>query len=364
MDLTALLCVMEFGRAVDLTLSQPVRAYINGGAGAQRTVEGNRAAFDALRLVPRVLAETRGDPDTEVTLFGQTLSTPVLLAPISPQRLLHPDAELATARAAQEAGTVSIVSSDSHYPFREIAGSVKDGCWFQLYAYEGRACIAETLAMAETAGARALVLTVDAHYPARRVAAARSGFRTPSDVEFGTLRELGILEGPIPASARIERYPVTWDDLAWIRERTAVPLVVKGVLRAADARRCVDLGADGIVVSNHGGRQLDDVVSSLAALEGVVAEVGRDCAVLVDGGVRSGTDVIKALASGADAVCVGRPYLWGLGLAGQAGVAAVLTLLRQELDDALRQLGAAGVADLDSSYVTAATAPGHAARSD
>ncbi|MCG0286187.1 alpha-hydroxy acid oxidase [Streptomyces sp. PSAA01] len=357
MDLAALLRLADFEQAAELVLSAPTLAYVNGGAGGHRTVEHNRAAFEAVWLRPRVFADTCEAPDTEVTLFGRTFSSPVLLAPTSPQRILHEDAELAVARAAQETGALSIVSTDTHFPFPDIAAAAEDGCWFQLYAYDGRERIAETIEMAEAAGATALVVTADAHYPARRVSAQRAGFRTPPEVDFGTMRQLGILQGDVPASARIGRFPVTWDDLAWIRERTKLPVVVKGVLRAGDARRCSDLGVDGIIVSNHGGRQLDGVLPTLVALDEVVTEVGHERVVLVDGGVRSGTDIVKALALGARAVCVGRPYLWGLAVAGQAGVAAVINLLRLELGDALRQLGVAQVADLDSSFITTATAP-------
>jgi 4-hydroxymandelate oxidase len=258
-------------------------------------------------------------------------------------RLLHRGAETAVARAAAAAGTVAVISTDSHQPYPEIAAAAPGATWFQLYAYRSAADVDRTVAMAEEAGAGALVVTVDGTWPARRISTRRSGFTPPAWVDFGTLRHLGIHAGALPAGARLDRLPVTAADLARLRARTALPLVVKGVLHPADARRCVDLGADGIVVSNHGGRQLDGVVPSIAALPAVVDAVGTEVTVMVDGGIRSGVDVVRALALGARAVCLGRPYLWGLAAGGEAGVAGVLALVGEELRDALRQLGLSSV---------------------
>ncbi|GAA2997729.1 alpha-hydroxy acid oxidase [Actinokineospora diospyrosa] len=325
----------------------PVREYVAGGAGTQRTVRHNSEAFDDVWLAPRGLRSHVGEPSTATTLLGHDLATPVVLAPTSPQRLLHPDAELATARAAKERGVLSIVSTDSHHPFPDIAAAAPGLTWFQLYGYRDRDTVAATVELAERAGASALVVTVDASDAARRTSTWRAGFQLPDDVDYGTLRALGVLEGQTPASGRLDRLPVTWADLAWLRSLTRLPLLVKGVLRAEEARRCVDVGADGVVVSNHGGRQLDGVVPSLVALADIAPALPSQTAVLVDGGVRSGVDVAKALALGAHAVCLGRPYLWGLGLGGADGVGRVLDLIDAELRDALRQLGLATVADLD-----------------
>lgn len=349
-ELSALLTLPDFERAADAVLDTASWAYVAGGADTQLTVRANTEAFDQVWLRPRALGGTTDRPDTSVTVFGQRLALPVLLAPTSPQRLLHDGAEIATARAAEAAGSLSIVSTDSHHAFPEVAAAVEGGCWFQLYAYRSREDVAATIALAEDAGATALVVTVDASHAARRVTTWRAGFRTPAHVDFGNLRSLGILTGEIPDGARIDRLPLTWEDLAWIRTRTRMPLVVKGILRAEDAERCLDLGADGVIVSNHGGRQLDGALPSLVALEQVAKVVAGRGLLLMDGGIRSGVHVVKALALGADAVCIGRPYLWGLGLAGQEGVEAVLDLLRREIEDTLRQLGADSVADIDADF--------------
>ena len=352
MELTGLLTLSDFEDAARGVLDEATWAYVGGGAGTGETVAANKAAFGRVWLRPRVFDAGSPMPDLALTLFGHVLSLPVLLAPTSPQRLLHEEAELATARAATATGIVSVVSTDSHHPFPAVAGAADKNCWFQLYAYRSRRDVEATIALAEEAGAWALVLTVDACHAARRISARRAGFRTPPHIDFGTLRRLGILDGDVPPDARLDRLSLGWSDLNWIRSRTSLPLLVKGVLAPDDARRCVDGGADGVIVSNHGGRQLDGVVPSLVALEQIAAVVGSDCTVLVDGGIRSGGDVIKALALGAVAVCIGRPYLWGLAIAGQDGVEAVITLLQQEIEDALRQLGVAGVADVTRDCVT------------
>lgn len=351
-ELSALLTLPDFERAADSVLDAASWAYVAGGADTQVTVRANTEAFDQVWLRPRALGSVSDKPDTSVSVFEQQLALPVLLAPTSPQRLLHDDAEIATARAAEAARTISIVSTDSHHSFPEVAGSVEGGCWFQLYAYRSREDVAATIALAEEAGATALVVTVDASHAARRITTRRAGFRTPAHVDFGNLRSLGILTGAVPDGARIERLPLTWEDLEWIRSRTRMRLVVKGILRAEDAERCLGLGADGVIVSNHGGRQLDGAVPSLVALEQVAAAVSGRGLVLMDGGIRSGVHVVKALALGADAVCIGRPYLWGLGLAGQEGVEAVLGLLKDEIEDTLLQLGADSIADIGPDFAT------------
>ncbi len=350
-ELTQLLTLADVEEAARAVLDDAIWAYVAGGAGDDRTVAGNAAAYDALWLRPSVLAADASPPDTGTTLFGRELSMPILLAPTSPQRLVHEDAELAVARAATRAGVCSIVSTDTHYPFAEIAASTDEAYWFQLYAYGSRDGVEATIAMAEEAGASALVVTVDAYYAANRIRSRRAGFSTPEFIDFGTLRALGVVEGEIPPGARFDRLTLTWDDVARIRAQTSLPLLIKGVLNPVDARRCVEAGADGVIVSNHGGRQLDSVVPTVVALEGIVAELGDETTVLVDGGIRSGVDVVKALALGADAICIGRPYLWGLALAGDAGVLAVLDLLRHELEDALLQLGVGAVGELGSEHL-------------
>lgn len=353
MTLPDFLDLAELEAASRQTMDPARWAYLAGGAGSEAALRGNLSAFGARMICPRLAQENCASPQTSCMLFGRLLSQPVLLAPTSPQRLFHPQAELATALAARDAGTLSIVSTDSHYSLSEIGAAADGAWWFQLYAYRSRADIEATIRMASDAGAEALVVTMDAHFSARRLSAWRSGFRTPPDVDFALLRELGVLSGTTPSGGRMERLPLTWRDLEWIRGIATLPFLVKGVMQVEDARRCIEIGADGIIVSNHGGRQLDGVEPSLVALERAAAAVGKDCVVLMDGGVRSGVDVMKALALGARAVCIGRPYLWGLHLGGEAGVAAVLALVAEELRDAMCQAGAARLDDIDRTLVSA-----------
>jgi len=350
--LDSLLSAADFERRWMAQADRAIGQYVAGGAGSDGVVAANAAAFDEVWLQPRGVHEGPVNLDTTTALFGRRLAFPVVLAPTSPQRLVHPDAELATARAAAAQGVVSIVSTDSHYPYSEIAEAAPGRTWFQLFAYRSRRHVEATLEFAESCGASAIVVTVDASFAARRLSTQRAGYRLPAGVDYGTLRALGILRGDPPVGGRHDKLPITWADLEWIRSRTALPMLVKGVLRPVDAKRCVDLGADGAIVSNHGGRQLDGVVPTLFALAGVVDAVPAQHPVLLDGGVRSGVDVAKAVALGARAVCIGRPYLWGLGLAGRQGVERVLELIGAEFGDALLQLGTSTVAELDRGFLT------------
>lgn len=349
--LDSLLSVTDFEHQWMANADRAIGQYVAGGAGSNSAVAANTAAFDDVWLQPRGVHDGPVNLDTTVTLFGQQLAFPVVLAPTSPQRLVHPDAELATARAAASRGVVSIVSTDSHFPYSDIAETAPDRTWFQLFAYRSRRDVEATVEFAGSCGTSAIVVTVDASFAARRPSTQRAGYRLPAGVDFGTLRTLGILRGEPPSGGRLDKLPITWDDLRWIRARTDLPLLVKGVLRPVDARRCVDLGTDAIIVSNHGGRQLDGVVPSLFAMEAVVDSVPAEHPVLLDGGVRSGISAAKAVALGARAVCIGRPYLWGLGLAGQQGAERVLDLLRAEFADAMLQLGISTVSELDRSFL-------------
>ncbi|MFF7357317.1 MULTISPECIES: alpha-hydroxy acid oxidase [Streptomyces] len=353
-ELDSLLSLADFEQQWMAEADPPIAQYVAGGAGSDGAVAANTAAFDEVWLQPRGLHDGPDALDTSVTVLGHTLAMPLLLAPTSPQRLVHPDAELATARAAAGHGLLSLVSTDSHYPYAEITEAAPGRTWFQLFAYRSRRDVEATLEYAETCGASAIVVTVDASFAARRLTTRRAGYRLPGTVDYGTLRTLGILQGAPPAGGRHDKLPLTFADLEWIRGRTRLPLLVKGVLRPLDAKRCLDLGTDATIVSNHGGRQLDGVVPALFALRAVVESVPQDHPVLLDGGVRSGTDLAKAIALGARAVCIGRPYLWGLGLGGRHGVERVLDILHAEFSDALLQLGITTVDQLDETFVTAA----------
>ncbi len=344
MNSADLLTLGDFERAARNKLDDAIWAYVAGGAGEERTIRANLAAFDEVWLRRRIASDRGERPQTAVSILGSSNAIPVLLAPTSPVKILHPDAELACGRAARKAGVTSIVSTDTHYSFPEIRAESGSDCWFQLYAYRSRDDVEATVDMAISAGAKAIVVTMDADYAARRISTTRAQFKKPADVDFGTLRALGIISGETPAGARLERLPLGWDDIEWIRRRTSLPLVVKGVVHPDDARRAFEMGVDAIIVSNHGGRQLDCATPSLVALQEIVGAVGDAQTVLFDSGIRSGVDVVKAIALGADAVCIGRPYLWGLSIGGQQGVELVLELLAGEIEDTLLQMGLSDIA--------------------
>jgi 4-hydroxymandelate oxidase len=326
--------------------------FFAGAACDERTMAANAAAFDSLRLLPRVLRGA-GPPDLRTTLPGGTLSMPVFVAPTAFHRLAHPDGEAATASAAMAAGTVMVVSMASTQPIETIAaaaraatpaaGPDRGALWFQLYPQPDRAFTERIIRRAEAAGCTALVVTVDSPVLGRRERDLRHGFLDlPAGMHCANLREPGA-DRPRPI---VMDPTMGWDTVDWLRETTTLPLVLKGILHPADARLAVGHGADAVMVSNHGGRQLDGAVATVEALPAVVDAVGGRVPVLLDGGVRRGTDVVAACALGASAVAVGRPVLWGLACGGAGGVRQVLDLLRAEVAQAMALCGAACHADL------------------
>jgi lactate 2-monooxygenase len=380
-------------------MSPEAAAYIIGGAGRQDTIRQNRQDFGRWQIVPRMLRNVEAT-DTGVDLLGMTLPAPLLLAPIGVLEMVHPDADVAVARAAAETGTPYIFSNQASVPMETCAGQMADSPrLFQLYWSKSRELVISLLQRAEACGCRAIVVTLDTTV---------LGWRTP-DLTLGHLPFLfgkGIAQytsdpvfqrlldeylqqpaEPRPAltlallrnlSQTVRRYPdhdgargfvgklrsgrplgavrlftsvytnqtTTWDDLSFLRQHTRLPILLKGILHADDARRAVDAGMDGIIVSNHGGRQVDGSVSSIVALPGVVAAVGGQVPVLLDSGIRGGADLFKALALGASAVCLGRPYVYGLTLAGQSGVAQVIGQVRAEFELTMRLSGCCNVGDI------------------
>ncbi len=332
----------EYEPLARATLPPHVYDFVAGGAEDERTLARNRAAFARLLLRPRVLTGIT-QPSLATTVLGQPVAMPVLLAPTGEHCLVHPEGEAATARAAGAAGTVLIVSTASSLPLEAVAAaSALPGLWFQLYALQNRDVTAALVRRAAAAGYRALVLTVDTPVLGRREREIRSGYAVRRALHRGNFPD-----GRVPLHATL-----TWDDLDWLRSLTPLPLVVKGVMRGDDAARAVAHGAAAVIVSNHGGRQLDGTPATIEVLEEVVQAVADRAEVYLDGGVRRGTDVLKALALGARAVCIGRPYLWGLAVAGQAGVERVLALLREELVTTMHLAGCADAQKVSRDLVT------------
>jgi isopentenyl diphosphate isomerase/L-lactate dehydrogenase-like FMN-dependent dehydrogenase len=340
-------------------------AYVYAGAGTGSTMRANREAFERVRLVPRMLRDV-ADRDLSVKLLGRRLPAPLLLAPIGVHGIVHDEGEEATARAAAGVGLPLIVSSAATRTVEQIAEAGGDGPrWYQLYWPNDDDLAASLVGRAEAAGYEAIVVTVDTYIP---------GWK-PRDLQQAWLPMLegvgnaNYLADPVFRAA-LEKTPeedlgaaighyvgvyvnpsLTWDDLGRLREWTSLPIVLKGILHPDDAALAASHGVDGVIVSNHGGRQVDGAIASLDALPAVADAVGGELPVLLDSGVRCGADAFKALALGADAVLVGRPYIWGLALEGEQGVATVLRMLLAELDLTMALSGQASVASLDRSVL-------------
>lgn len=346
-------CAADYERHAIHHIEAHAWRHIQGGADQNLTLTHNRQAWDGLRLLPQPIANL-GHAHTRTTLLGQDLASPILLAPVAYQCLAHPEGELATVRAATALQTGMLVSTLSSYTLEDIAQAGKAAAaemgqdaprWFQLYLQPDRAHSLQLIRRAEAAGYTAIVWTVDASIK-------RSGFALPYGVEAANLRDMpstthtSALQGPMLFGTPLMQQAPSWENLRWLRAHTQLPLIVKGILSPAQARQAVAYGADALVVSNHGGRVLDGVVSAVEVLPAIAAAVGAGTPLLVDSGVRYGTDVVKALALGAHAVLIGRPQMHALATAGLLGVAHLLHLLRAELELAMAHLGCARVADI------------------
>lgn len=351
----------EYEECARSILPAMVFDYYAGGAADEVTLRAARAAWDERFLRYRVLTDV-STRSLATTVLGQSLDFPVMVAPMAFQRLAHPDGELATMRAAQRAGSGMILSTLATSSIEDVRAAADAPLWFQLYIYRDRGVSRELVERAERAGCSALVLTVDSPILGRRERDERNGFHVSAELPIpnltgaprATLAGDGGTAGGSSLAAFVEKYwdaSIAWPDLAWLRSITRLPILVKGIVRGDDARLALEHGARGVIVSNHGGRQLDGSVPTARALPEVAAAMRDEGALLVDGGIRRGTDVLKAIAMGAHAVLLGRPVLWGLAVGGETGVCDVLRLLRAECDLALALAGCRSPADLTSDFI-------------
>ena len=357
-------------------LPKAVFEFVNGGAEDEVTLAANRNDFAKLKLLPRMLADVSGR-DLSVTLWGEKLSLPVLLGPAGLQCIVHAEGELASARAAAAAGTVFVTSTASSYTIEQIAKASSGPLWFQLYLWRDRALVESLVERARAAGYQAMVLTVDVPAIGNRERDIRNQVSLPPRIRpahlLDGLRHLdwvfktfagrnisqvnlkGIDSSQYPSmAAYVNSLPdpkASWSDLNWLRSVWKGPLLIKGILTPEDARRSVEFGVDGIIVSNHGGRQLDGVPSTISVLPGIVDAVEGRAEVLIDGGICRGTDVVKAIALGAKACLIGKAYYLALGAAGEAGVSSVLRVFAEEIDRTLTLIGRKSLADLDRTLV-------------
>ena len=333
----------------------PLAAWTNivGASADEITMGWNRKSYDEIRLRPRVMVDPR-KIDMTTSLFGQTLNVPILLAPTGGHRSTHPEGELATVRGAGQAGVIMVVSTVSSTPVEEIAALATQPLWFQLYILRDRSLTRDLVQRAEAAGCRVLCVTVDSTTTGPRNRQNRGRFRGIPGGGRGLPHLQGMkrpdtIESDIFSSARDPN--VTWKDVDWLRSMTRMPLVLKGVLDPADAERAVQEGVEGIIVSNHGGRNLDTSQATVTALPEIVERVDGRVPILVDGGIRRGTDVLKAIALGARAVLIGRPYRYGLAAGGAPGVARAVNILKRELEMAMASTGRITIAQIDRSVL-------------
>ncbi|HEV7676014.1 MAG TPA: alpha-hydroxy acid oxidase [Candidatus Angelobacter sp.] len=336
-------------------LSQMAYDYVRSGGGDEISMGENRAGFERLQLAPNVLTDV-SQVDTRVTLFGDEFESPILLAPVAYHRLYHREGEVATARGASAAGAGFVISTFTTTSIDEIARNTQRPIWFQLYVQRDRAFTKDMVQRAVASGCKAVCLTVDT--PVLGCRYSQLSFGLPKNMECVHLRGLGQgSSGPSHKTQRRSIYDTmfdpsfNWNDLEWLRSIAGVPVILKGVLAAEDGRRAVECGADGVIVSNHGGRNLDTVPATIDALPRVVEAVAGRIPVMLDSGIRRGTDVLAALALGAKAVFIGRPYVYGLAAGGAQGVERVISILRDELERAMALTGRRSIAEIDEAVL-------------
>jgi 4-hydroxymandelate oxidase len=347
--------LMRFEPLARRRLSQMAYDYVRSGGGDEISMRENRAGFERLQLAPSILTDV-SQLDTRVNLFGGEFESPILLAPVAYHRLYHRDGEVATARGASAAGAGMVISTFTTTSIDEIARNTQRPIWFQLYVQRDRAFTKDMVQRAVAAGCKAVCLTVDT--PVLGCRYSQLSFGLPKNMECVHLRGLGQgSSGPSHKTQRRSIYDTmfdpsfNWNDLEWLRSVAGVPVILKGVLSAEDGRRAVERGADGVIVSNHGGRNLDTVPATIDALPRVVEAVAGRIPVMLDSGIRRGTDVLAALALGAKVVFIGRPYVYGLAAGGAQGVERVISILREELERAMALTGRRSIAEIDESVL-------------
>lgn len=361
--------VTQFEPLARRRLSQMAYDYVRSGGGDEISMRENRAGFERLQLEPSVLVDV-SQIDTRLTIFGGEVESPILLAPVAYHRLYHAEGEVGTARGANAAGAGLVVSTFTTTSIDEIARNTQQPIWFQLYVQRDREFTKDMVQRAVASGCKAVCLTVDTPVLGNRY--GQLSFGLPKELECVHLRGLG--QGSSAPSHKTQRTTIydtlfdpsfNWNDLEWLRSVAGVPVLVKGVLSAEDGRLAVSCGADGVIVSNHGGRNLDRVPATIDALPRVVDAVAGRIPVMLDSGIRRGTDVLMALALGAKAVFIGRPYVYGLAAGGARGVERVISILRDELERAMALTGRRSIAEIDATVLRRAadTGAGKALRS-
>lgn len=350
--------LLELEELAQNSMSKSGYDYYSGGATDEITLAKNIKAYQSIELLPRMLHDVSA-LKTEISLFDSLSESPILIAPMAFQKLAHNNGELATAKAAKKEKTIMVASTLSTHSLEEIKDVNEHDMWFQLYVYKDRGITEDLLERACKAGYKAVIVTVDSPVLGKREKDIKNRFSLPPGLEIKNLLNHRLETFPdSDKNSGLAEYidslydrSLTFKDLKWIVDKSKLPVLVKGVLRADDAKKCLNAGAKGIVVSNHGGRQLDTTISTIDALPDIVDAVQENVPVLVDGGIRRGTDVLKALATGANAVLLGRPVLWGLAIDGESGVRRVLQIINAELKNAMALSGSNSIEEITSDLI-------------
>jgi len=346
-------CIVALTQLEDLAkdhMSPVAMAYVSGGAADEITMRANSEDWKRIRLNPRVLVDV-STIDLRTQILGQSFDLPILLAPAAFHGLCHRDAEMATLEGANAAGATMVTSSYSNQPVEALAAAAKRPLWFQLYTQADKEMTRQLVERAEAAGCKAICVTVDTPVLGARQRESSSSFRLPEHLGLPNLNLSPAQVGRAAGFSQLLNPALSWRDIEWLRSITRIPVLLKGVLNPEDALRAIEAGVAGVIVSKHGARNLDTLPSTAEALPRIADKVQGKLLLLVDGGIRRGTDVVKALAMGAKAVLVGRPYLYGLAVAGPAGVTRVVEILRSELSMAMALTGRRSIAEIDGSVL-------------
>jgi 4-hydroxymandelate oxidase len=339
--------LFEFEELAKERLPKEEYDYIAGGATDEISVDRNRRAYESWALRPRVLRDV-STLDLSTTVIGTRVNLPVLIAPCGGHKRAHPEGESATYRAAAACGTIFAVSANSNVPFEELAKAAEGHLWLQLYPFRDREVTKDWLGCAKDSGYEAICVTLDSQWPPKRERNIRNNYQRGRGTNRAHTEEKSRRAGAGSDPA------ATWKDLEWIKSATSLPVVAKGIMTGEDVEACADAGADAVIVSNHGGRHLDNTLATIEVLSEAVAAAKGRTEVLLDGGIRRGADVVKALAMGAKAVFIGRPLFWGLALGGEQGVIRVLDILREEIEITMAKCGRPTVASIDSTVMVKA----------
>jgi isopentenyl diphosphate isomerase/L-lactate dehydrogenase-like FMN-dependent dehydrogenase len=358
MEKRDLVSVFDYEAAARKKLPKTAFDYYASGANDEITLHENHAAYERIKLKPRVLIDI-SRRDLSTTVLGQWVSMPIIVAPTAFHRMAHPEGEVATVKASGKADTIMILSTLSTCSIKEVMAEATGPVWFQLYVYKDREATLSLVERAESNGCKAIALTVDAQVWGRRERDIKNRFRLPKDLSIKNLMTAGREQFPEgKADSGLAAYvawqfdpTLSWKDVDWLCSKSNIPVLLKGVLNPEDARLAADHGAAGVIVSNHGARQLDTVPATIEALPHIVEAVDGKIEVLVDGGVRRGTDVVKAIALGAMAVGIGRPIIWGLALDGEKGVKRILDILRSDFELAMRLCGCTSVPEMSRDLI-------------